>query len=128
MNREEIIGKLADLMAGLAVPVSLGVRLGVAREAWADLHRELVGVGWHLAEDYRVALERTLALEPVTSEPLPTECPLCGQRLVYDEGSSGQLLAVCGGPCPVLGSVVDGSLVLDEWAKQQAEALKRLGS
>ena len=59
-DRDETIKDLANLIAGLAVPVSLEMPLGVAGPAWTDLHRRLVGFGWATSEQYEEALRKVL--------------------------------------------------------------------
>lgn len=45
MTREECIHELAKLLAGLQVPLSLGVPLGAAREPLTELYSQLPW-GW----------------------------------------------------------------------------------
>ena len=60
MTREDMIKALGELMAGLAVPISLGVPLGKAKAAWTELHSGLRGFGWATAEDYSQAMEKVI--------------------------------------------------------------------
>ena len=55
-KRDDVIRGLAELMAGLAVPISLGM----AREAWSDVHGHLFGLGWADAGKYEAALREAL--------------------------------------------------------------------
>jgi len=59
-KRDDVIRGLAELMAGLAVPISLGMPLGMAREAWSDVHGHLFGLGWADAGKYEAALREAL--------------------------------------------------------------------
>lgn len=61
MDRETMIKEMGKLMAGLAVPVSLGAPLGAAREAWGTLHSGLRGFGWASAEQYEDEIRRVLS-------------------------------------------------------------------
>lgn len=61
MTREEILAALGAVLAGLQVPVSMGMPLGAATEPWTRLHRELTGVGWSDAESYTAALTERLS-------------------------------------------------------------------
>lgn len=60
MNRDEFIRTTAELIAGLAVPVSLPMPLGKAAPAWGRLHSNLVGVGWAGADIYEAAIREIL--------------------------------------------------------------------
>lgn len=51
MSRAELIAALAKLLTGLNVPVSLGLPLGVAREAFDTIHADRsFPFGWADAE------------------------------------------------------------------------------
>jgi hypothetical protein len=63
-KRDEVIRGVAELLAGLAVPVSLGMPPGTAREAWSSVHGQLVGLGWYDADQYEAALREALAEQP----------------------------------------------------------------
>lgn len=60
MTREEFIVNVAQLLAGLQAPVSMGLPLGVATPAWTTLHTGLVRFGWYEAEDYEAAIRELL--------------------------------------------------------------------
>ena len=60
MTKDEAIKEIAVVLGGLQVPVSMGVPLGAAKGAWSHLADELVGFGWHGAEDYEAGLRRVL--------------------------------------------------------------------
>jgi hypothetical protein len=59
-ERAEIIADLAQLIAALAVPVSLEMPLGAAGPAWTKLHKQLVGFGWATPGEYEEALRKAL--------------------------------------------------------------------
>lgn len=61
MTKEAMLFLLGQLMTGLAVARSIdeGSALGAARDPWDNLHKALVGLGWHTAEEYTVALTKT---------------------------------------------------------------------
>lgn len=59
MTKQEFVTKVALLVAGLQMPVSLGVPLGTAREPWADLHG-LLRSGWHEPKEYEAAFMEIL--------------------------------------------------------------------
>ncbi len=61
MTREELTRALAEVIAGLQVPVSLGMNLGAAREPWGKLFDELHGFGWTTADELEAALNDKLA-------------------------------------------------------------------
>ena len=57
MQKHEFARALGELMASLAVPVSLGMPgIEKAREPWGKLHMELAGFGWKSAEEYESAV------------------------------------------------------------------------
>lgn len=62
MSTDECLALLSELMAGLAVPVSLELPLGKAGLAWSKLHSGLAGFGWATAESYERELRKTLGL------------------------------------------------------------------
>jgi hypothetical protein len=66
MPRDELAANLGQLLAGLAVPVSMEMPLGRAGPAWTALHRGLIGFGWARAEDYEDAIRESLGLPPLT--------------------------------------------------------------
>jgi hypothetical protein len=57
-DRAEVLADLAQLIAGLAVPVSLEMPLGAAGPAWTKLHDRLIGFGWATPGEYEEALRR----------------------------------------------------------------------
>lgn len=61
MTRDETIDAIAELMAGLQVPISMGMPLGAALEPWRRLNDEAVSFGWADANMYRVKLAEMLA-------------------------------------------------------------------
>lgn len=61
MTKDEFIKATAELIAGLAVPVSLEMRLGRAQPAWSQLHTGLVGFGWSTPEQYEAEIRKVLA-------------------------------------------------------------------
>jgi hypothetical protein len=67
MSQDEFVHTVAELVAGLAVPVSLSMPLGAAREPWQKLH-DLAGFGWHDADMYEAILREALGL-PSLSRP-----------------------------------------------------------
>lgn len=60
MTRDEFIRAVAQLLAGLQVPVSMEVPLGAATPAWTELHRGLHGFGWATADDYETHISEVL--------------------------------------------------------------------
>jgi hypothetical protein len=58
--RDTTIRDLAELIAGLAVPVSMQMPLGKAGPAWSALHSRLVVFGWATADQYEEALRKVL--------------------------------------------------------------------
>jgi hypothetical protein len=61
MSKDEMITAMSQLLAGLAVPVSMEMPLGKATVAWTELHRGLVGFGWASPEDYAAKIREVLA-------------------------------------------------------------------
>jgi len=62
ITNEEIIRTIAEILAGLQVPVSLQIPLGAAREPWIRLNESLrMGIGYATAEEYEKALRDQLA-------------------------------------------------------------------
>lgn len=59
-TKEQLINNMAQLIAGLAVPVSMQMPLGKATAAWSELHSQLVGFGWATADDYAEAIRKVL--------------------------------------------------------------------
>ncbi len=59
MTDSEFIATVAKLVAGLQVPVSMGMPLGQAREPWGQLHN-LLRSGWHEPEEYEIAFAKVL--------------------------------------------------------------------
>lgn len=57
MTRAECITAVAELLAGLQVPVSMNMPLGTATEPFHELHVALKGFGYATAEEYEAALE-----------------------------------------------------------------------
>lgn len=64
MTRDEMITAVAEVLAGLQVPVSMGMPLGQAEQPWRNLHGELPS-GWHKTAEYEAMLRDKLT-EPVT--------------------------------------------------------------
>ena len=60
MTNDELIDSLAHLLAGLQVPVSIGMKIGDAANHWRDLHNELIGFGWADKDRYAAALRERL--------------------------------------------------------------------
>lgn len=60
MTRDECIQELAKLLAGLQVPLSLGLPLGAAREPLIALY-EQVPWGWSDISDFEKMLKEKLA-------------------------------------------------------------------
>ncbi|HEY1700832.1 MAG TPA: hypothetical protein VGG75_14065 [Trebonia sp.] len=60
MTKEEMIAAMAELIAGLQVPMSMSMPLGAAKDPWTRLHRGLHGFGWATAEDYEHAIRAVL--------------------------------------------------------------------
>ena len=112
LSRDEMIRAMAEVVAGLQVPVSLGMMLGAAREPWGKLH-EIAngGFGWYGADQAEANFREVLADEvvrrvetgqyvrrdggwvwvphnvqgpvDVTPDPLSwPECPTCGAAYV----------------------------------------------
>jgi hypothetical protein len=84
VTRDEVIRAMAEVVAGLQVPVSIAMPLGIAREPWGRLHN-LIGGGWYDADKAEVALRVALAPNNVqgavdiTPDPVSwPECPTCG--------------------------------------------------
>lgn len=48
---EKLVEAIARLVAGLHVPVSLGMPLGAARQAYNDVRNEINDFGWSSAEE-----------------------------------------------------------------------------
>lgn len=61
-SRDRLIHNMAELMAGLAVPVSMPMPLGKARQAWTELHSQLHAFGWASADQYEKEIRRELGL------------------------------------------------------------------
>jgi hypothetical protein len=49
-QQRQVLRDVAEVVAGLQVPVSLGVRLGTAREPWGRLFNLLRDAGWSDAD------------------------------------------------------------------------------
>lgn len=60
MTRDEFIKEVAQLLAGLQVPVSMEMPLGAAIAPWTQLHRGLHGFGWASADDYETHIRKVL--------------------------------------------------------------------
>jgi hypothetical protein len=60
MDREELLNRLADLLAGMQVPLSLGI-LGGAEEPFRDILRDENTFGWRDAEHFKNYLNKKLA-------------------------------------------------------------------
>jgi hypothetical protein len=64
MERDEVIEEIGKLIAGLAVPISLGLgpHLGAAYEPWRKLYDEIVGIGYPpLDEEMTEAVRKALS-------------------------------------------------------------------
>jgi hypothetical protein len=60
MTKDEFIRNVAQLLAGLQVPVSMEMPMGTATVAWTELHRGLHGFGWATADDYEREISEVL--------------------------------------------------------------------
>lgn len=62
MTKEELIRKLAEILAGLQAPRSLNgaVMLGAACEPWDEVKSFLTGFGWTDADTFERALKTAL--------------------------------------------------------------------
>ena len=60
MDKDEIIAEMAKLLAGLQVPVSMGMPLGAALEPWQRLYRNFNSFGWTDAEVLETELKKAL--------------------------------------------------------------------
>ena len=60
MTRDECIAEMSRLLAGLALPVSIGVPTGAVKAPWGALHDGLIGFGWATAEQYEARLRDVL--------------------------------------------------------------------
>jgi hypothetical protein len=60
MTRDERVQALAELLAGLQVPLSIGI-LGAAQEPYRRLLNDVPGFGWRTADDFRPYAEEILA-------------------------------------------------------------------
>jgi hypothetical protein len=69
VSTDECLALLGDLMAGLAVPVSLEMPLGKAGLAWSRLHGELAGFGWATPEQYECELRKILGFTGAPEYP-----------------------------------------------------------
>ena len=58
--RDDLISALADLIAGLHVPVSLGMPLGTATKAYSKARDQLNDFGWSSADDIEAKLRKVL--------------------------------------------------------------------
>lgn len=58
-DRDEIVSDIAKLIAGLQVPMSMSMPLGMAIEPWRRLHY-LTGPGWKTPEEIEVRLREHL--------------------------------------------------------------------
>lgn len=70
-ERDELVRDLAQLMAGLAVPVSMEMPLGRAGPAWSAVHARLIVAGWASAEDYEARLREALGILPAARDGVP---------------------------------------------------------
>lgn len=68
MTKDEIITAIAEVLAGLQVPVSMGMPLGAAEQPWRNLHNELPS-GWHEVAEYETMLRTRLDIAPGTDWP-----------------------------------------------------------
>lgn len=64
MTRDEFVNDVAALIAGLQVPVSLGMPLGAATEPWRRLKNATVAVGWSDADEVAEGIRRILEEVP----------------------------------------------------------------
>lgn len=60
MTQDEFIDTVAKLVAGLQVPVSLGLPLGEARDPWGRLS-DLSGFGWKTSEEIAESFRQHLS-------------------------------------------------------------------
>jgi hypothetical protein len=60
MTRDEILAAIGAVLAGLQVPISVGMPLGAATDPWRKLHEQLVDFGWADSDQYTEALKREL--------------------------------------------------------------------
>jgi hypothetical protein len=88
MTRDEVIRKLAEVMAGLQAPRSLDgrVMLGAALEPWDDLKQHLTGFGWTDADAFERGLRTALMIEVEIPQLYHGPGP---QRLVEATNASG---------------------------------------
>jgi hypothetical protein len=66
MDREELLNKLAEMLAGMQVPYTLGEGLlGAARQPYLDIlidgDKEGISMGWREPEDFKKYLDKKLA-------------------------------------------------------------------
>lgn len=87
MNRAELVTELSRLMAGLQVPISLGMQLGVARESWVKI-ADATGFGWRNAEDFEAQLYRIL--DPTADSAIPAGAPVAEEVRPTLEGRLAQ--------------------------------------
>ena len=59
MKKQEVVRLMAEVLAGLQMPISLGMQLGTAREPWGKL-KDLAGFGWHDADEFETVLNEAL--------------------------------------------------------------------
>jgi hypothetical protein len=59
VNRDKLIARLAQLLAGLQVPVSMSMPLGTADDPARELMAD-AGFGWKNVEDFERYLRKTL--------------------------------------------------------------------
>jgi hypothetical protein len=69
MDRDQLVRAVAELIAGLAVPVSMEMPLGRAGVAWTALHSDLAVFGWATAEEYETAIRGKLGLPALAPAP-----------------------------------------------------------
>lgn len=60
-TKDQLIDDMASVMAGLQVPLSLGMHFGTADEPYRRILNE-TGFGWRDADDFRTALTEILCL------------------------------------------------------------------
>jgi hypothetical protein len=66
--KKELVTQLAKVIAGLQAPISVGVPVGVALEAWVAA-RKLIGCqGWESAEEIERKLSNALKVENTNHE------------------------------------------------------------
>lgn len=60
LSRDECIDLMAQIIEGLAVPVSIGLPLGTAQQPWDEITHKLGLFGWVNSKEIKSALEKVL--------------------------------------------------------------------